>query len=522
MKLRDYQEEAVEKMWAELFKESSALCVLPCGGGKTEVMIALIKKCIEKFPSIKIVTLVNKVMLLEQTYRRFGNALGFENIGMFCGSESKYQINNQNTVATIQSIYKVPIEKVNLIVLDEVHNVDQESGRYFDFIESHKKLNPKLKIIAFTATPFRSSGFIYGKDKLFKSITFQKKLLEMIERGYLVPPKMKRVNEQFDVSSLPIRMGEFDKEYVDKMTGDEKKVTKQILDALPRVVDRKKVVWACSSINHCEMVNEKLKELGEHSVLLHSKMESGDREASKFDFEGGLAKHMVFVSIVSEGYDYPPIDTIVLMRPMRSPVLYVQTVGRGLRLAKYKKDLLVLDYGKVVETVGPLDNPKLVKKGERSKKTLQETEMKFCPKCLSYINKTARQCIDCGYEFIRKLPKLDNVASSSGILLSKPELPREVIIDDVELKVHKSQNGNLCLKIDYYSNSILGNQLIVSEFFVWNVECSRNRMQKRLIDLDVDFKPTLNEQAEQKFRKRPITIKIVKDGKYMKVLNVRA
>ncbi|WP_350448928.1 DEAD/DEAH box helicase, partial [Streptococcus pseudopneumoniae] len=91
----------------------------------------------------------------------------------------------------------------------------------------------------------------------------------------------------------------------------------------------------------------------------------GERNNEMEYFLNGEARHMVFVTALSEGWDHPPIDALCLLRPTRSPVLYVQLAGRVLRPYDGKVDSLILDYGNVVKNLGPLDNPRIPKKGER-------------------------------------------------------------------------------------------------------------------------------------------------------------
>ncbi len=468
-------------------------------------------------PGIKIVVMVNKVGLLEQTYKRIGKAIGVKDIGTYCGTHGKYETHRPITVSTIQSIHSMPMEKLNLLILDEVHNVSNESGRYFNFIQKNKELNPKLKVVAFTATPYRANGLIYGEGKLFRSITFQKHLKEMIAKGHLVEPHMKRVDHQFNTNHLSVRMGEYDSDQVEKLTSDQNKVSLQIKDALSRMDGRKKIVWACSSIKHCELVCSLLISMGELAVALHSKLE--DRATALDLFESGWARHMVFVSIVSEGYDHPPIDCIVLMRPTRSPVLYVQTVGRGLRPSPGKDYLLVLDYGKVVESCGPLDNPRMIE-GNRSKKTVDESrDMKFCPSCLEYVEMTSKRCPVCDYEFPKRdLPELDLQASEHAVLLSRPILPQSYRVRDVNLEKYISKNGNECLKIVYKTHNVLS--WPIPEFFVWGNDWAQRKMQARLVELGVELKPTLEEQAKELVTRKPEEI-IVLEEKFPKIVRLR-
>ena len=508
--LREYQINCVEALWNELYNNQVALCSMPTGSGKTLCFIELIDRAIAKKLDLQCVVLVNKINLLTQTYKRFVKHFGMEKVSVFYGKEKRI---NTITIACIQSISDFPFEKLNLIILDETHNVDENDGRYINFIRN----NPSAKVLAFTATPFRSSsGLIYGNGKLFRKITYQKKLKEMIDEGYLVEPRLKRVEHQFDISSLRIRAGEFMQEDVTQLVSDTKKVRAQLNDAIPRLKDRKSIVWACALISHAIDVCLELELMGENAVVLHSKMEESERLEAQRKFESGEARHLVFVSIVSEGYDFPPIDAVILMRPMRSPVLYVQTVGRGLRTSPGKTDCLVLDYGKVIETIGPLDNPRLNDKESRKKSKNEPSPMKFCPNCLEYIERKNASCPVCEHEFFKPVaPVLTVKPYQEGALLSngiKPQL--EMNVRAVYLDSHTSKNGNDCLKIMYMPESI---EMPVTEFFVCKNDYAQQRLLKRLIEMDIDLKSSLDEQVQMPVKKVPKKIIYEMEGKYPRI-----
>jgi len=133
MELRDYQKEALKFIWADLFKEKKSLCVLPTGTGKTELFIKLVEDYLEAFPGKRALIMLNKIKLLKQTEKRFAPIFGKDRIGIFCGSVGVHETAKPITIASIQSIHDIKVEDLGLIVLDEVHNVDQESGRYRDF-----------------------------------------------------------------------------------------------------------------------------------------------------------------------------------------------------------------------------------------------------------------------------------------------------------------------------------------------------------------------------------------------------
>lgn len=507
MELREYQKEAIESLWGELFVNRTALCALPTGAGKTFIFQKLIEKSISKKPDIKIVIILNKILLLKQTINRFIEALGESKVGVYCGGEDKYETEKSIIIATIQSIYDLKLDSLNLIIIDEVHGVDQDNGRYIDFLNSHTT----AKIVAFSATPFRSDGYIYGENKLFKKITYKKSVIDMINEGFLVRPLMKKVNHQFDVSKLKIKLGEFDKKDVTTLVSDKKKIYDQVEDAFNRISDRKCVIWSCASISHAEDVCEEINKR-EPAVCLHSKLSAQNQELNTVLFESGKVRHLVFVTIASEGWDHPPVDCVILMRPIRSPVLYVQIVGRGLRNYKDKKDCLVLDYGKVVETLGPIDKP-LISEG-RIKKSDRPIPMRVCSNCFEYCNYGVDHCPTCEFQFVKKetnpTKNLER-KSSFGSLLSSQPVEQTFEVHWTDLGKHKSKNGNECLRIIYTSNDMLASS--ISEYFVFNNPWAYKRMQQRLIQLECELKPTLDEQSQVKPNRNPSSLVFtVEDG----------
>lgn len=513
IQLRDYQIEAVNTIWARLKMSSSVLCVMATGGGKTEVMIEVLKKALSVKPDLKAVVLVQKITLLKQTIIRFKEQI--DSVSIYCGTEGENDLSGSVVIATIQSIYDKKIDGLNLIILDECHNVDQDEGRYSNFFSSNT--HDRLKILGFTATPYRADGYIYGEGKLFEQIDFEMGLRDLISKGFLVPPLLKKPDHQIDTSNFKISMGEWASKDVQAATENEHIIDLQVKDALARMTGRNKIAWACSSIDHSEMVLSKLVELNENGSIIHSQMSMEERLDNQNRFEYGLNRHLVFVTIVSEGYDYPPIDCIVFLRPTRSPVLYVQTVGRGLRISEGKKDCLVLDYGKVIENVGPIDDPNIKKQkyerinaGEIKKKT------KVCPQCREYNLIQTQYCIACEYQFFEiKAKELKPELAAS--LFRKDE---EIQIAGIKMLEHKSKNGNNCLRITYIPTNILNKQ--IDEYFVFSNEWAYKKMQRRLFDLKVPTMPSIKEIIEQSksaVAPKSITVRM-KDG-YKNIIGMR-
>jgi DNA repair protein RadD len=456
MEYRPYQHQAAEAIWKEISIGSTALIVASTGLGKTEIIKLLIEKSIRLYPQFRCIFLVNKLNLLHQTAKRLERYFNC-GVGVYYGKTKS--LVNPITVASIQSVYDKEIN-CNMLIMDEVHNFNQDEGRYLTLINKMMSINPKTKLVGCTATPFRSDGYIYGKDKFFKGSCFTRDLKWAIDNKFLVPPTCKHMDHAFDPKNVKITAGDYNLKQLEKLANDDIKIIKQVSDALSRLSGRKKTVWSCVSIAHAEKVNKFINDAGEKSVVVHSKQ--GDRSSLEL-FEAGDCKHLVFVSIVSEGYDYPPIDSVVLMRPTRSANLYVQTIGRGLRLYEGKKDCLVLDYGRVIENCGPVHDPWI---GSKKKSAIESLDhgMRFCPECLEYCEKSDDNCPVCHYLFEKQKrdysKNLTNTPYSDGLLFKKKTT---FIIKEVVSKAYMTKKGTIAEKLEYHTNGVFKD--VITEFF---------------------------------------------------------
>lgn len=500
--LRDYQQECLDKTWDELFNSQRILNVLPCGAGKTVIFEHLILKTVQLKPDIKIVVLFNRVDLLNQIYERVSKTIN--NVGIYCASLKRFDSNNI-LIASVHSL--PPGDYFNLVIVDECHNINERDGKYKKFIESSIATNQKLKIVGFTATPYRNDGYIFGDKKFWPKINYTKSLLYFIENKYLVEPICKSPDYTFDTSKLRITAGEYNQADIDKLASDKEYLREQVIDALNRSIGRKKTVWFCSNIEHAENVEKELRSFGEWAVTVHSNLDRDERDESLDLFmTNDEVKHLTFVSIVSEGFDYPPIDCVVLLRPTRSAALYVQTCGRGLRLYGEKENCLILDYAQVVKELGPLTNPLVVRKEKGKSKNKKEQELqKVCPDCRTYNHPRSKTCKECSYEFPITV-KGNLFADESADLLGRGDKILTLDVTHITVSEYVSKAGNPCIKISYYTNDILKQP--VSEFFAYKTTKGLKNLQIRSAELMIE---------NLKATKIPKSITYVMDNGYPKI-----
>lgn len=446
---RPYQQDCVDTIWRNFPIKSDQLIVLPTASGKTIIFTMLLYRCLKAYPELKAQVLVNQVKLVKQTQEKLHYALEENHVSLYCGSIGEYDNTAAVTVGSVQSVSKTT-PFLNLLIIDECHNADN-SPTYKNYIARLKKANPKLKIVRFTATPYTVFGYIYGDDKPNKVIDFRRTMNQMIDNNYIVEPVFKSTTEAFDVSKLRLKRGEYIMRDVEKLSLDEEKVADQVEDALKKLSGRNKIVWACTCIKHAEIVQREVLKYEDCSII-HSKLNETEKLFNMKKFEEGDCRHIASVTMVAEGYDYPAIDAIVAMRPTRSPVLYAQLIGRGLRLFPGKENCLFLDYGEIVENLGHPNDPVVIKKS-RGK---QEKQAIMCPQCMELNFLPVGKCRDCGFEFFKEKKGPKKFAKSLTTTSSDPRFNKDLNLEKelevLDLSINKSyisKAGNLCWEVTY-------------------------------------------------------------------------
>lgn len=397
--------------------------MLATGAGKSAI-ITRIDTVAKR--EIRVLYLVHKIPLVRQILGELKEQGKIA--GSYCGSLNSYDVTSQYIVATVQSIALLKEPPVfDVVIVDECH---RSTDVYYKVISAIEKKNHNLKVLGVTATPFTASGYIYGqKTSYWPEPCYIKDIVSLTKEGYLVRAHLKGGTHMAETKGMKILGGDYrlDDLEADAFSG---KIPLQVKEALTLAKDRQKIVWACISIRHAQEVHRELRAYGEHVSICTSADDFTERELELHEFTSKDARHLVFVSIVSEGFDFPKIDCVVLLRATRSPVLYLQTVGRGLRVAPLKQDCLVLDFGRVVETLGPLSNPRVTRLDHaKAKKPETMTErVVHCEVCLSFDFPPPgklRPCPVCGseHEMIRMQKAVERQsrrASTKGDLYETP------------------------------------------------------------------------------------------------------
>lgn len=415
--LRPYQSDAIEAVDAELDRVDSTLLVASVGAGKTLMQAAFIQRVIAKFPEARFVCAVHTRELVRQNFEALIRAWPFAPAGVNSAALGRRDTRSQILFCSIQSVYKMAqqIGWTDCLVVDEAHLISPNSTTmYHQFIAELRAINPDMRILGMSGTPFRMDmGMLTdGDDPLFKSVAYDIGVAQLISEGYLTRPISKGTATTFDVSGVHIRGGDYIAGELERAV-NKSEITEAAVEEIIRYgQDRKAWLAFAAGVDHAAEIRDAMNRRGIPTEMVEGNMPAAERVRIIEAYKAGRIRCLTNVNVLSIGFDYPAIDLIALMRPTKSPALYIQQTGRGLRLSPGKKDVLVLDFANVVRTLGPIDDVQIKKpaKGDG------EAPIRLCPECECINHAAARVCIDCGHEFPEPEVKVESRAADLPIL----------------------------------------------------------------------------------------------------------
>ena len=434
--LRYYQQESVNAVYAHLQQkpDTNPCAVLPTGAGKSIVIAKIVSDAATLWNG-RILILAHVKELLEQNAAKIAALCPDLKIGMYSAGLNRRDTENQVLVAGIQSVYNkaADLGAFDLILIDEAHLIPPDGdGMYQTLLNEEKKLNPNVRLIGFTATPYRlRGGLICKPENLLNEICYEIGVRELIMRGYLSKLRSKNGKTKADLSDLHIRAGEFIADEIAAKMDNEQLVFAACNEIVKLTADRKKVLIFASSVAHAEHIKQRIEAAsGKECGLVIGSTSQAERAeildrfrdkpvpADLFGHVKPGLKYLVNVGVLTTGFDAPAVDTVALLRPTASAGLYYQMVGRGFRLSPEtgKTDCMILDYGGNIMRHGPVDMIRVEETSGSGKK--QPPPMRECPQCQAVFPAGRTSCPDCGYVMPREEGKLHHGtrAASDGIL----------------------------------------------------------------------------------------------------------
>lgn len=525
LELRPYQQAADQSAWEWLHAPESrtGLVIAPVGSGKALLIAELIKRISLKYPRTKILVLSHIMELLQQNAEHLIKQWPEADICFYSAGLGQKRLHSDIIFAGVQSVHNKIAEFArcpSIILVDEAHSISHKSEtQYRKFIDDIFAINPNARLIGFTGSPFRAdTGRLdEGDNRLFHDIIYQIEMRYLIEQGYLCKPVTPKVLTHMDVTGVQTRGGDYVESQL-QVAVDRDEITKACVDEI--IVyghDRKKWLIFTSGIKHCENVRDEICSRGIKCEMVLGN--SSDRKEVFNEFKNGDVRCLVNVAVATTGINIPAIDLIAFMRPTRSPVLFLQMSGRGLRLSPGKPDCAFLDFGGIIRELGPLDALDIRKRYSENKygeKALPVT--KICPSCGTVCFGGQKYCYTCMYEFPMGT-ELDKRAEREREIMSFGE-PEKISVLSMSTKIHKSKNkpdGPITLRVSYYC---LNEEY--SEYVCFNHKgYARDRavLWHKKMRPDLPIPETVEAAADINYPK-PNEIEVRQEGKYWRVLNV--
>lgn len=437
--------------------------------GKSLVLAQIAKDSVEKWNG-RVLILAHVKELLEQNADKIRKLCPELKIGIYSAGLRSRDTTEQVIVAGIQSVYNkaCELDAFDLVVVDEAHAISSEGdGMYRTFLADMKVINPHVRVIGLTATPFRlKGGLICKPENILNEICYEAGLKEMIQQGYLSPLISRAGRAEANLANLHIRGGEFISDEVAAAMDNDALVTSACREIVELTRDRKSVLIFTASVDHCKHVAEKIQAFsGKECAIVTGDTSPAERAEIIARFKGEFIpadlfgtpkpplKFLANVNVLTCGFDAPNTDCVVMLRPTNSPGLLIQCAGRGTRLSPEtgKSSCLFLDYGGNILRHGPLD---MIKVKEPGSGKGGDAPAKKCPQCLALIHAGYTACPECGYVFPPKESndKMTRTASSAGVISGQVDYTDYEVLD-VYYCVHEKRGADpdapKTMRVDY-------------------------------------------------------------------------
>ncbi|MFN1649333.1 DEAD/DEAH box helicase [Vibrio rotiferianus] len=527
--LRPYQADSVKAVIHYFRKHSTpAVIVLPTGAGKSLVIAEL-----ARLAKGRVLVLAHVKELVEQNHAKY-EGYGLKG-SIFSAGLGRKETDQQVVFASVQSVVRNLDSFKNqfsLLVIDECHRVpDEKTSSYQKVITHLRELNPGIKVLGLTATPYRlGMGWIYQyhtrgqvrteESRFFRDCIFELPIRYLLDENFLTPARMMDAPVlSYDFSQLkPANTGRYKEAEMDMVIDKAKRATPQIVEQIIQYAkERKGVMVFAATVRHAQEIHGLLPE-GETAIVIGD-TPTPERDAIIQSFKNREIKYLVNVSVLTTGFDAPHVDLIAILRPTESVSLYQQIVGRGLRLSEGKSECLVLDYaGNSYDLYQPeVGDPKpdstseiitipcpacgfnnnfwgkldsngflLEHFGRRCQGYFEDDETgerehccyrfraKYCGECGADNDIAARICHECDATLVDPDKKLKEALNLKDALIFE--------CTEMDLSVFKSNDGKSQLKVTYSGETYQGEgNALVHEFWTLNTKKQKQNFKDQFV-----------------------------------------
>lgn len=469
--LRDYQREANEATNTYMATTGgNPLVVIPTGGGKSLVMATHAREAIEGYPGTRVMNLTSFPELIRQNYEEVVGIWPNAPAGIYSAKIGKKNVSAHYLFAGIQSIHRkgFNLQPVDIVQVDEAHLIPRKSDTmYMRFLNDLRQINPNLKIVGYSATPFRmDSGMLHeGKGAMFDAIAYEIGIRQLIDDGYLAPLTSRPAQNQMQIDGVASNSGgDFVASQLEAAATDPDAVKTIAREIVANAEGRQGIMVYCCGKDHSRMMREALREAGMQAEMVFGDTPAMERNNIVANFKRKRLRCLVSIGVFTTGFNAKHVDMIALCRPTKSTGLYVQICGRGTRLtintnlptaeerlaaiaASDKRECLVLDFGGNIARHGPIDRldpPKKKPKGDEK----GEMPLKQCPSCDEFVAIAARECV-CGFRFPDVVQIVHTQAAHADIMSRNDLVPEWIDVTRVSYARHTKLGKPDSLRVSY-------------------------------------------------------------------------
>lgn len=448
--LRDYQKKAVDHALADLNNGFKRILIeAPTGAGKSLIIAKLCELNIGRT-----LVLAHQSELLKQNESELNELIPNIKTGIFCAKVRRKDTSQKVIFASRDSLGNNPLScgRFDQIIIDECHMLNLEGGKskYQKILDSQ---GVDVPIIGLTASPYRKNTYIYGKEQFFEKRSYNIKIRDLIDKGYLSKYTFPEKRMDFiKADEIEVTKGDFNNEKLDAISSTEDTVKKCIDAWQEHSIGRKLSIFFCCSRNHAKVVEKELLKRNVRVGYVDGETETNERDKIIEGSKKGLYDALVNVNVLTTGVNIKIIDCVVMLRATKSVCIFIQAYGRGMRSTDLKENCLFLDMSENFKRFGGIENPRIkaksVKKDDEEHKKIgsEEGKNKLCPICgMAHYPSTSickKEDNGCGHIFfnhksnitMRTEPKQKKWISPSMVILTKDYLTR---------------TGKKCDKIDF-------------------------------------------------------------------------
>ena len=521
--LRPYQESALQDLWDwfERHDDGDPVVEASVGAGKSVMIAELCRRAVEAYPETRILMVVHVKELIEQNLAKLLQIWPSAPVGVYSASVGSRQLGRAITYATIGSVAKRAhqLGRVDLMLVDECHLISSnESTMYRKLITELRRYYPAMRVIGWTGTAFRGDGIWLTQQGLFSHVAARVTMAELLKDGYLAPMVPAPVETKIATEDVATSGGDYVVSALARATDKADLVRKACAELVRLAADRRKWLVFAVTVEHAtHLAAELTQQHGIACAVVSAKTPKTERENMIRQFRKGTLRALVNVAVLTTGFDAPEVDCIALLRATKSPVLYVQIAGRGMRTADGKTDCLWLDFTDTTYTLGPVDAVKGRARPPERLNQSHEAPKRYCDACGNPSPAGVLQCGHCGAMF----PEPERVthfaeASVAPVISAGPQW---ISITRVTYRHNAGRDGKPdTLRVDYWSGiKVAASDWICIEHAGWARAKACAWWDKR----GLQPTPTTVDDALERVHelREPARIMTRPTGKYTEIIN---